>query len=466
MKISLTSYGAAREVTGSRHLLTVGGKRILIDCGFFQGKRKESEAKNREVPFDPASIDAAVLTHGHLDHCGGYPVLGKNGFKAPIFATAPTAEIAGIVMADCAHIQEGDARWLKKKAAKKGLPDPGIEPLYDHEDVPPIVKLMRPVRYGARTEILPGIFLTLTDAGHILGSAMAVFEIGDVRFGFSGDLGRCHMPILRDPQFPGQLDHFVCESTYGNRVHDEFATAENEVAEIVSESWKRGGKVLIPAFAIGRTQEIVWLLHRLVDEGRLPPDIEIWVDSPMGMNVTEVFRKHPECYDEETKQAFTDHHENPFGFSQLRYVKDVMESKALSQSNKPAVVIASSGMCESGRICHHLAAQVGNPATTVMLVGYMAEHTLGRALAEKRPYVRIYGEEYAVKSRLKNMNAFSAHADSRETIDFMEPFDRSRLKNVFLVHGETPALEALREKVGATGVKRVTIVEPRTEYEV
>lgn len=466
MKISLTSYGAAREVTGSRHLLTVGDKRILIDCGFFQGKRKDAEAKNRDLPFDPATIDAAVLTHGHLDHCGGYPVFGKNGFRAPIYATHPTAEIAAIVMADCAHIQEGDVAYLKKKAAKTGQPIPDIEPLYGHDDVPPIVKLMRGVHYGDRTEILPGVFLTLSDAGHILGSAMAVFEIGSLRFGFSGDLGRCNMPILRDPQFPGQLDYFVCESTYGNRVHDEFATAEGEVAEIISDSWKRGGKVIIPSFAIGRTQELVWLLHRLVDEGRVPKELEIYVDSPMGMNVTEVFRRHPEYYDEETKRIFLDHHENPFGFSQLRYVKDVMESKMLTTSNKPAVIIASSGMCESGRILHHLAANVGNPASTIMLVGFMAENTLGRMLAEKKRWVRIYGQEYAVKSRLKNMNAFSAHADSRETLDFMGPFDRERLKNVFLVHGETPALTGLQEKLKGAGFKAATIVEPRTEYAV
>lgn len=464
MQNVFTSFGAAREVTGSKHMLTVGGKNILIDCGLCQGKRKESDAKNRTLAFDPSTIDAAILTHGHLDHCGIYPLLVKGGFAGKIFATAPTAEIAGIVMADSARIQGSDISFLKKKAAKKGLPPPDIEPLYTEGDIPPVLDLFRNVSYEKRVEILPGIFATFHDAGHILGSAGVVIEHNGMRIGLSGDLGRNNMPILRDPVFPGDIDYFVCESTYGNRLHDDMNTAEDEVAAVVNETYKRGGKVIIPAFAIGRTQEVIYLFHRLMNEGRIPRDMPIYVDSPMSTNVTAVFKRHPECYDEETKHEFTDNHENPFGFAQLKYISSVEESKAINTVKRPAVIISSSGMCESGRILHHLANNIGSTANTVLIVGFMAQHTLGRRLADKETKVRIFGEEYTVRARCKNMNAFSAHADYQETLTHLERFDKTRLKGIFLVHGEDEALTKLRDRMASAGYQNITIAEPCTSY--
>ena len=461
---SFTSYGAAREVTGSKHLVSIGGKNILIDCGLCQGKRKEADAKNRTLMFDPKSIDCAILTHGHLDHCGIYPLLVKGGFAGPIFATSPTAEIAGIVMADSARIQESDISYLRKKAAKKGLPPPDIEPLYTEGDIPPVVDRFRNISYSKRTEILPGIFATFHDAGHILGSAGIVIEGEGMRIGLSGDLGRKNMPILRDPTFPSDIYHFVCESTYGNRLHDDMRTAEDEVAAVVRETYDRGGKIIIPAFAIGRTQEVIYLFHRLMDEGRLPRDLPIYVDSPMSTNVTAVFRRHPECYDDETKKRFTDNHENPFGFAQLKYISSVEESKALNTVKRPAVIISSSGMCESGRILHHLANNIGNERSTVLIVGFMAQNTLGRRLADKESTIRIFGEEYTVRARLKNMNAFSAHADYQETLAHIGTFDRSRLKGIFLVHGEDESLTKLRDRMASAGYQSITIAEPGKSY--
>ncbi|MBI4979817.1 MAG: MBL fold metallo-hydrolase [Spirochaetes bacterium] len=464
MNISFTSYGAAREVTGSKHMVTISGKNILVDCGLFQGKRKEADEKNRNLAFDPASVDCAILTHGHLDHCGIYPVLVKNGFRGQIFCTPSTAEIATIVMNDSARIQTSDIQYLKKKAAQKGLPPPDIQPLYTEANIPDVTARFHTVDYRKRAEILPGIYCTFHDAGHILGSAGIVLESGGVRFGLSGDLGRSAMPILRDPEFPGDIDYFVCESTYGNRLHDEMSTAEDEVAAAVMETYRRGGKVIIPAFSIGRTQEIIYLFHRLMDDKRLPHDLAIYVDSPMSVNITEVFKRHEECYDDDIRRRFVEHRENPFGFSQLKYIASVEESKSLNSLKRPAVIISASGMCESGRVLHHLANNIGDPASLILVVGFMAEHTLGRRLAEKQRVVRIFGEEYDVLARLKNLNAFSAHADYHETLKHMERFDKTRLKNVFLVHGEDDALSKLRDRMSTAGYTNVTIAEPGTTY--
>jgi metallo-beta-lactamase family protein len=460
--ITVTAHGAAQEVTGSKHLLDIGSHRILVDCGVFQGHREECRQKNATFPFDPESVDVCVNTHGHLDHCGNYPLLVKNGFGGEILSTPATRDVAKVVMFDSAHIQQADARYLEK--LQKKYPKPNrkiIPPLYDEADVTTAAARYRPVDYDQPREIGPGVKLTLRDAGHILGSAIAVFEIatksGPLTVAFTGDLGRRGMPILRDPAEIGAVDYLVCESTYGNRQHDELAFAEEELSQVVTDTANKGGMVIVPAFAIGRTQELIYNLHHLYLAGRIP-DIPIFVDSPMAISVTDIFRAHPECYDEETLTEFSNNGKSPFAFSSLKFTRSVEESKAIAERT-PCVVISASGMCESGRILHHLAHGVGDPRNTILVVGFMAQNTLGRALADKRKEVRIFGETYPVNARVKILNAFSAHADYRELGGWVTRLDRNRLKAVFLVHGEQTAEEAFRAHLLSLGVPRVDILE-------
>lgn len=471
MATHLYSWGAAREVTGSKHFIETPDSRIQLDCGIFQGRRKETDSRNRQLPFDPSTVDACVLSHGHLDHCGNLPTLQKLGFEGPIYSTPATRDITRLILTDSAHIQKMDARFAKKIAKKRKRKGSYVtEPLYSLEDVERTMKLFQVLPYGETKSIAPNVSLTLFDAGHILGSAMPLLEVEEGgekrRILFSGDMGRKNLPILRDPRFPAESpDLFICESTYGNRLHDEIKAAKEELAQIIRETSENGGKIIIPSFAVGRTQELIFFLHLLSDEDAIP-DIPIFVDSPMAVTATSIFQNHPECYDKETRDAFTSHHENPFGFERLTLIRDVEESKKLNSLHGPAIIISASGMVEAGRILHHMMNNIEDPRNTVLIVGYMAAHTLGRRLAERMPRVKIFGEEFELRARVKILNAFSAHADYREILEFLSPYSRDTLRDIFLVHGEEDAQENLINELKNDGFRGVTSVQYEERYRI
>lgn len=467
MAITLYSEGAAREVTGSKHVLDVNGTRYLIDCGAFQGKRAETDRKNRALVRDPASLEAVILTHAHYDHCGLLPLLSKRGYKGNIYSTPATRDLANLIMMDSARIQARDAEYLGKQAARRGE-DFVWKPMYDELDAVEATGQFVTMSYDRPIQLGRDVRLKFRDAGHILGSATAHLSVSDsdgrvVRIGFTGDLGRPDKPIIRDPDTMDPVDYLVIESTYGDRLHESTSAADEHLARVVNDTVKRGGKIIIPAFAIERTQELIYSFHLLVDQGRIPK-IPIWVDSPMAVNATSIFMVHPECYDKETHEAFIKHHNNPFGFNELRFSTSVEDSKKLNQLEGPAIIISADGMCEAGRIQHHLIHNISNPRNTILIVGYMAADTLGRRIRDGHKEVRIQGAFYQVKARVEEIKAFSAHADYQETWNWLERMDLSSLKTVFLVHGENEALAAQKAFLHGKGLKDVRIVEYGERY--
>lgn len=447
----LTFWGAAQTVTGSLHMLEFGEYRVFLDCGLFQGRRAIARKFNQEFPAPPESVDAVLLSHAHIDHSGLLPKLYREGFRGTVYATDATRDLCTAMLADSAHIHEKDAEWVNRRERRKGADR--VEPLYDDADVEGILELFESVEYGVPVHPLPGLEAEYRDAGHILGSASITLTIQEdgrtVRLGFSGDLGRSERPILRDPQPIPQCDYLICESTYGGKVHDPPERAKDRLAEVIGETARRGGKVIIPAFAVGRTQEIVHRLDQLTNEGRLPP-IPVYVDSPLAVNVTDIFRRHPECYDAELLEYMRTDPE-PFGFSRLTYVRDVMESKKLNQSSLPMVVISASGMAEAGRILHHLRNSVEDPKDTVLMVGYCAPHTLGRRLIDREEEVRIFGEPHRLRAQVEVMNSYSAHADGPELLRWVVRQDPARLKRIFLVHGDPERQAPLIEAFATAG---------------
>ena len=453
MKIQF--IGAARTVTGSQHLLNINGKKILLDCGLFQGRRIDTYEKNKNFKFDPKEIDALLLSHAHIDHTGNIPNLVKNGFGGPIYTTSATKDLCKYMLADSAHLQQRDIEWLNKKK-KKHIPE---EPLYSIEDAEEAIKKFVPVDYNTATEIFPGIVAYYQDAGHILGSAGILLEIEEegnkrIRFGFSGDIGRPEMPIIRDPDYLRDLDVLIMESTYGNRIHSHSEEVEEEVAKIVREVFDRRGKIISPAFAVGRTQLLVYVLHKLFNQNRIP-EISIYVDSPLAVNATQVFKDHPECFDRETNRLFLESGDDPFGFGRLKYITTVDQSKELNDMHEPMIIISASGMAEGGRILHHLANNISNPKNLILFVGYAAENTLARKIMDGMEKVNILGEEYSVKCKIKTMDYFSAHADQNELMNYLKLNDKNRLKNIFLVHGEEEQALPFREKLLQKGFKNV-----------
>jgi metallo-beta-lactamase family protein len=469
MSIFLSSEGAAGEVTGSKHILETGGARVLVDCGAFQGKRGQSDAKNRRCVSAPEAFTAAVLTHAHNDHCGLVPLLSKRGYRGNIYATPATRDLASLIMMDSASIQARDAEYLAKQAAKRGEKFDWA-PLYDEKDVIEATGQFVTVSYHRPMPIADGVRMELFDAGHILGSSMALLTVdssggGRTRVGFTGDLGRKGKPIVRDPDLLPPCEYLVLEATYGDRLHESKDDALAVLAETVRATAKRGGKVIIPAFAVERTQELVFYLHILVDQGKIP-EIPIWVDSPMATNATGIFQVHPECYDEEIQAAFIVHHKNPFGFNSLHYSSSVAESKELNELKGPAIIISADGMCEAGRIQHHLVHCVQDPRNTILIVGYMAEDTLGRRIKDRARTVKIFGDSYDLRAQVSEINAFSAHADYSETIEWLSAMDLSCLKGLFLVHGEPAALSSLKARLEARFPATVRIVEYGERYEL
>ena len=469
MSIQFYSLGAAQEVTGSKHIIEINGKPIMIDCGAFQGKRAEADEKNRTFTIAADKLDTVVLTHAHYDHCGLLPVLTKNGFNGNIYATPATRDLANLIMMDSAHIQARDAEYLKKQAKKKGEKF-NWTPLYNDIDVAKTANQIVTISYNRPMFIANNVSLQFFDAGHILGSAFANITINDegkeTRILFSGDLGRNEKPIIRNPEtkLPAP-DYLVLESTYGNRLHEHVEEALDQLAFIVQRVIERRGKLIIPSFAIERTQELIYYFHLLVDEDRIP-EIPIYVDSPMATNATSIFQVHPECYDERIHEAFLEHHKNPFGFNALSFISSVEESKALNKVPGPMIIISADGMCEFGRVVHHLANNISNANNTVLLVGYMAENTLGRRLMNGEKEVKIMDEYMKVKAAVENINAFSAHADYKETLAWLRKLDTSRLKKIFLVHGEKDAQEFLQNYLKENGFANIDIVKYGEVYDL
>ncbi len=457
--VRLRILGAAGEVTGSMHLLEANGRRLLLDCGMVQGKRSEAYDRNQHLPLPPASIDACVLSHAHLDHCGNLPQLVKSALVGPIYATPATRDLTALMLMDSGHIQESDIAHVNKRRLRRG--EPPFRPLYTMADAAATMEHFVGMSYGKPFEAAPGITVHFLDAGHILGSAIVVLDVEEgrtrQRLVFSGDLGRRGAPILRDPSTVADANVVLMESTYGGRRHEPFENARRLLLQTVKETCiDRGGWLLIPSFALGRVQELVYHLDQLRESGELPL-VDVFVDSPLAVSLTGVFRMHPECYDHAMLTALRHERDgDPLGFDRLRYTRTAEESKALNERQDPAVVIAASGMCESGRILHHLARRIGDPRTTVLFVGYQARDTLGRRLAEGAKQVRIYGEEYDVRARIVVADGYSAHADHAELLDWARALgDQGAVRQFILVHGEPDAMTALAQGLAEQGARRV-----------
>ena len=457
MKIEF--WGAARSVTGSMHLLTVNGTKILLDCGLYQGRRQEAFERNRNLPFDATQIDAMILSHAHVDHSGNIPNLVHSGFKGNIYATFATRDLCSYMLRDSAHIMESDVYYLNKRRRREGLPL--LEPIYETRDATRALSYFVGMDYERTMYVGPGVKLTFYDAGHILGSSLVVLDIEEegrsYRLLFTGDLGRNDLLILNDPQPVSGVDYLITESTYGTRLHGSPLVAEQELERVVNETYKRRGKLIIPAFSVGRTQEIVYALHRLRVAGQIPY-LPIYVDSPLSTNATEVFRLHPEYYDAETYE-FMLKYKDPFGFSQLRYIRQVEDSKALNTRTEPMIIISASGMCETGRILHHLKNNIENPKNTILFVSFQAENTLGRRIRDGAERVRIYGQEYDVRAKIEAIDGYSAHADRAELLAFAEKSGGASIKEAFVVHGEEESALAIGEALKEMGIAQVEVPE-------
>ncbi|HWE42351.1 MAG TPA: MBL fold metallo-hydrolase [Gemmatimonadaceae bacterium] len=456
--MELEFLGAAREVTGSCHILRVNGRTVLLDCGLFQGRRVASDEKNRTLPVPVDEIDAIVLSHAHIDHSGRLPFLVSRGYDKTIWATPATRDLCAIMLADSAHIQEQDARFYAKRSRQT------VFPLYSLRDATRVQELMVGVPYGRTIDVVPGIRVTYVDAGHILGSASVVVDCTEQgttrRLIFSADIGRYGLPIIRDPHPPSGGDVVLLESTYGDRDHPPVEDMRGALAKVVTETAARGGRVLIPAFAVGRTQEIIYDLHVLAREKRIPP-IPIYVDSPLAIDTTAVFELHPDLFDQ--SEAFIREVNELFRFDLVHYTRDVSESKALNSAQGPMIIIAASGMAEAGRIVHHLANGISDPRNTVLIVGFQAEHTLGRRIVERQPVLRLLGDEQPLRAQVVILNGYSAHADRSELARWLGDVRKASpaLGTVYLVHGEAPAQDAFRSQLTADGYT-VETPTPRT----
>jgi metallo-beta-lactamase family protein len=448
--------GGAQTVTGSQFLCTANGRSFLIECGLFQGRRQDTYEKNQNFPFDPATVDAVLVSHAHMDHSGNIPNLVKKGFKGPIYATPPTVDLCQLMLRDSAHLQKKDIEWVNKIRAKHH--QPAIEPLYSMDDAEESLSHFRPAEYEKPFEVVPGVQVTFKEAGHILGSACILLEINEhgkrTEMGFTGDLGRAGMPILRDPVILRELDALIIESTYGNRCHDPISDAGEVMAKIVREVAAAGGKIIIPAFAIGRTQELIYMLHKLYDQNRIP-EIPVFVDSPLAVHATDVFRKYSSYYDRETFRIFLAQHDDPFAFQMLKYVESTEDSKHLNGLAFPHIIISASGMAEGGRILHHLANNIENPKALILFVGFAAKETLARKIMDGNETVKIFGEEHRVKARVKILQNFSAHGDRRDILEYVKMSSPAKLKSLFLVHGEPDQAIPLRDAFQSMGYRNV-----------
>lgn len=459
--MELQFHGAVQTVTGSQYLLRVNGYTILLECGLYQGPRQESFERNKNLPFNAAEVDVLVLSHAHIDHSGNIPNLVKSGFVGDIVCTYATRDLCALMLRDSGRIQESDIDYVNKKRLKQGKRP--LSPIYTVADTTASLKQFIGIGYERPYRLLPGITLTFYDAGHILGSAIVALDIEDEesqrhwRLIFSGDLGRNERPIIRNPTVLTEADILIMESTYGNRRHDSEDNIDQKLADIANQTYQRGGKVIVPAFAVGRTQELVYRLHYLMEADKIPTDLQVYVDSPLAIDVTSIYRLHPDAYDEEVANFLLESGQrDPFGFDMMRYTRSVSESKALNNLEQSAVIISASGMAEAGRILHHLKNNIEDPRNTILIVGWQAPHTLGRRLVEKQSKVNIFGDPYSLKAQVETLNGLSAHADQEELLTWASHF-KKRPQYTFLVHGENEPAQALAQQLQKRGFHDVHV---------
>jgi metallo-beta-lactamase family protein len=448
-------HGAAHTVTGSQHLLEINGKMLLLDCGLYQGRRADTYSRNLNFHFDPRKVDAVILSHAHIDHAGNLPNLAKNGYEGNVFATPATADLASLMIADSAHIQESDALYVNKKRAARG--EPRVEPLYTAEDAEAVAGMFVPVNYEKEFSPIPGVTARFYDAGHILGSASVSLEIEEkgrkIRFWFSGDIGRYDLPLLRDPVLPTEVDYMIMESTYGDKKHNNPELAFLEFRDVVKRTVERGGKVIIPAFAVGRTQELVYNLNQMMHNGDVPR-VPVYVDSPLAVNATDVFKRHLECFDDETAQFVAEARHPALDFKMLTYTRGVEESKALNERTDPMVIISASGMAETGRIVHHIKNNIENPKNTICIVSWQAPHTLGRRLADRDEQVFLFGERYNRRCEIATIGGLSGHAGQDLLVEYATGVKGS-VKDIYLVHGEEKQAGMLQDLLKDQKMDRV-----------
>ena len=454
-------WGAAQTVTGSMHLIHWRGKRFLLDCGLYQGRRKDAFQRNRELPIDGSTIDAVVLSHAHIDHSGNLPSLVRNGFRGPIYSTQATRDLATYMLLDSAKIQEYDVEYVNRKRAKKNQTP--FEPLYVHDDAVQTLKLFKPIDFYEEFTPVEHVCCKFHEAGHMLGAAVSELVLTEengnkIRLVFSGDIGRKGMPIIRDPKTVDGANYLIMEATYGNRLHPPTDDAKQVLLKLVKETFANQGKLIIPAFSVGRTQEVVYRLDQLKEEGLLP-DIPVFVDSPLAVNVTSVFDDHHDIFDDEAiAQIMKEEDQNPLKFEGLHFIRKVQYSKELNKFKKPAIIISASGMCEAGRILHHLKANIEKPNTTILFVGYQAPHTLGRRILEGQKQVRIFGEEYEMRAKVSRLEASSGHADQKGLLEWAQAIsDQGQLKQVALVHCELDSAKVFADKLEEHNIGPVLI---------
>lgn len=469
--MKITFHGAARTVTGSQHLLEINGRKIMLDCGLYQGKRKEAFERNRTEFCQGKEIDTLILSHAHIDHSGRIPCLVKNGFRGDIICTSATRDLCAVMLMDSAFIQEKDVEFVNKRRRKnQQMP---FEPLYTQEDVARSMAQFVGLNYNRRHQLFPGVHLTLMDAGHMLGSAHVILDIDDIDTGktrrlvFSGDIGRPGIPIIRDPTpLTAGADILIMESTYGNRTHPPYLETEQELERIVNQTVQRGGTLLIPAFAVGRTQQLVYSLHKLHSSGSIP-ELPVFVDSPLATRTTDIFKLHPEVYDAEIRDfILAGDDKNPFGFDKLQYTQSVEQSKALNERKGPMVIISASGMMEGGRILHHLRSRIEDPRNTILITGWQAPNTLGRRMVEKEQTVRIFGDEFQMRAHVEVQTGFSGHADHDGLMNFVRVMEK-RPEQTFIVHGEEEASQNLAHDLRTElGLENVVIPESLQSFVV
>ncbi len=461
MPIKIKFLGGARTVTGSSHLISAGSTEILLDAGLFQGHRQDFYKINTTFHYNPRTIKAMVLSHAHIDHCGNIPNLIKQGLRCKIYTTSATKDLADLMLVDSGKIQEEDVRYVNKINRRLGLPL--RKALYTAKEASKATRIFRSIAYNQRFCIAKDVFATIVDAGHILGSGLVVLEIKDgqrfIRLGYAVDLGRKNLPLLGNPVIPKGLDYLILESTYGGRLHRPIDEAQSKLREAISRAVKRGGKVLIPSFTLERTQEVIYFLNELLKE-KIIPSVPIYVDSPLATNITDLFKFHADFLNEKTRQAFS-RGDNPFELLNLRFIREQKESKALNMDKRPMIIIAGSGMCESGRILHHLQNNIEDSRNMILVVGYMAQDTLGRRIVEKTPFVKIFGVEYELNAEVVVINSFSGHADQAELLEFVEGC--LPLKRIYLVHGEFEQSQVL---AGILTAKGLAVEIPDKDQEV
>jgi metallo-beta-lactamase family protein len=464
MKIKF--LGAAREVTGSKTMITLdNGKKILLDCGMFQGKGQETDHMNRDLGFEPREIDHIILSHAHIDHSGLIPYVYKLGFRGSVICTNATRDLCAIMLADSGHIQESDTEMFNKKRARRGLAP--VEPIYVKQDALDCMELFIGTAQNRKFYISDTVKVRFTTTGHLLGAGAAVIEITEngkvTKIGYTGDIGRPSSRILKAPESFAQVDYLITEATYGNRLHPHIQAAEEDLLRVVKDACvKRGGKLIIPSFAIGRTQELVYSLNNFFNDGRLPK-VQIYVDSPLAINATDIFRMHPECFNQQVLDVI-DQDDDAFGFNSLHYVKTSQESKKLNFIKKPCVIISASGMMEAGRIKHHLANNISNPKNTILAVGYCAPRTLGARILSGEPEVSIFGTKYAVNATIERIEAFSGHGDYNEMLGYLQCQNKSQIKKTFLVHGDYDAQLFYKERMIEAGFGDIEIPESGNEF--